>query len=174
MKVVAIRLALAPEVDEAVDALLDELERRHGCDVRAVATLNDGDASDAFLLCGSDARSLEMTLSEVSPARSDRLRRTIVVGAEPEFTRGSPEPTPGTVAALLERYHLAGCLAPKALTAWSEAPSWFAGPKEHMADFQSNPLKAFQSDNYAFWFHAPGATLGEFLIRYVASRTGLK
>ncbi len=152
----------------AIASLIDSL-RSTGHEIEQGRSLADGDVSQAYLLCGKDIATLSDQLVDARTRAPDRLPRTLLVGVSPDFRRGIPAIDPGTVTELLEVYHLAGCFDSQALTSWQEAPSWFAGPKALMSQLQSNPLKMFQSPNYAQWFSARGSSLENFMVRYVSA-----
>lgn len=151
-----------------VDAFVESLEVHPKFAVVRGRAVVDSLPADAYLLCANDVQVVTEELADVAARTPDRLSRVILVGAAHGLLRGAQESAPGTIAELMERYRIAGCLTPEALTSWREAPSWFAGPKDLMEPLGSNAFKAFQSENYALWFSAPGATIGDFLASYVA------
>jgi len=123
--------------------------------------------ADLYLLLGDDIGTLSTEVNDAAKRSPSRLPATILAGVAPGFLRGLRDVTPGTAVELLERFRLGGCFAPQALMAWSEAPSWFTGPKDLMEALGSNAIKAHQSEHYAAWFSAPGPTLSDFLVAYV-------
>lgn len=167
MKIIAILRELPTSLRTEVDRVVGELRQREGFEVAIASSLVDAGPADAFLLCGDDHAALAAELSAAASVTPTRLARTLLVGPAPGFRSGRLDADPGTAVELMEKYRLGGCIGPKALTDWQDAPSWFAGPQHLMAQLRSNALKAFQSENYAIWFAARGATLVEFLASYL-------
>lgn len=128
----------------------------------------DAKRSQAYLLVGSDRGPLAAELTATREKAADRLRRVILVGVRLDFRRGLTAAEPDSFIELLEDFQLAGAFDAEALSSWQEVPSPFAGPKTLMSKLNSNAVKLFQSRTYANWFAAPGASLEDFLVRYVA------
>jgi hypothetical protein len=152
-------------------AALDRDLAAAGHDVSSVPGFGEAPDADAYLVIAprDEARA---AIAEAIADVPDRLRRIVLVGPPLDFAHGSPTADEGTIAGLLERHQLGGVLGAGALLAWQPAPSQFAGPKSLMRGFDTNPMKAFQTDRYANWFATPGTSAGDFLARYLPVLAG--
>jgi hypothetical protein len=122
---------------------------------------------DFYLWIGRSLPDLERDLSELASREPSRCSRTIVLGLPLDFVYGQREPAPETLVRLLESHRLAGAFGPQALIGWRWRLSSFAGPKDRMRAFATNPVKAFQTTTYANWCATRGANLADFLLDYL-------
>lgn len=159
--------AMSEPLHSLAGRCIAELAAHPEFDVRRSPSVVGAPDADAYLVFGDSIDALAAELEDAAQRTPAKLTTTILMGVPPGFRPGSRDIVAGTAVELLERFRLGGSFAPQALVAWSDAPSWFTGSKDLMEGLGSNAFKAHQSPHYAAWFVAPGATLGDFLARYV-------